>query len=133
MSKRAEQTRSQVLAVLNDHGAPLSAYEVLGDMRQVSPKIAPPTVYRALATLIERGQVHRIESMNAFMACKCDRHQTASILSICDDCGTVQESVAPELLQALSSLAGQSGFSTSRHVVELHGQCANCTTAAAST
>jgi len=126
MSKRGEKVQSDVLAVLRRRGGPLSAYEVLGEMRDSNPKLAPPTIYRALAALMERGRVHRLESMNAFIACQCDRHAQASILSICDDCGTVEESVAPGLIEELSSVAGQSGFQPARHVIEIHGLCASC-------
>lgn len=126
MSKRGEKMQAEVLAVLRRRLGPLSAYDVLGELREVNPKIAPPTIYRALAALTERGHVHRLESLNAFIACQCDRHQHASILSICDDCGSVEESVAPDLLKKLSSIAGKSGFAPTRHVIEVHGLCASC-------
>ena len=126
MSKRGEKMQADVLAVLRRRGGPLSAYEVLGELRESQPKIAPPTIYRALVALTERGRVHRLESMNAFIACQCDRHMQASILSICDACGTVEESVAPGLLEELSSVAGKSGFRSARHVIEIHGLCASC-------
>ena len=126
MSKRGEETQAEVLAVLRRHRGPLSAYDVLGELREDNPKIAPPTIYRALAALTERGRVHRLESLNAFIACQCDRHQHASILSICDDCGAVEESVAPDLLNELSDIIGVSGFAPMRHVIEVHGLCASC-------
>ena len=125
MGRRGEMYQADVLDVLRDNGAPLSAYDVLAVLRQDIPKIAPPTVYRALAALTERGLVHRLESLNAFIACKCKSHEHA-ILSICDDCGCVEENVAPELLSQLSSLTGQTGFQAERHVVEIHGVCASC-------
>ena len=126
MGKRGDQMQVDVLAILRRCARPLSAYDVLDAMRESHPRIAPLTIYRALAALRERGRVHRLESMNAFIACQCDRHAHASILSICDDCGTVEESVAPELLEDLSSVAGRSGFRPSRHVIEIHGLCASC-------
>jgi Fur family transcriptional regulator, zinc uptake regulator len=126
MTTRGEKTQADVLAVLRRCGRPLSAYDVLGEMRESNPRIAPPTIYRALAALKARGRVHRLESMNAFVACQCDRHPGASILSICDDCGVVEESIAPDMLDALSRIAGRSGFKAARHVIELHGICASC-------
>lgn len=104
----------------------MSAYTLPACLQQEHPKIAPPTIYRALAALLADGKVHRLESLNAYVACKCDRHAQASILSICDDCGTVEESVAPDLLDELSSVAGKSGFVPARHVIEIHGLCASC-------
>ena len=118
--------QAEVLAVLRRRRVPSSAYDVLGELRETNPKIAPQTIYRALSALTERGRVHRIESLNAYMACRCASHQHASILSICDDCGTVEESVAPDLLKELSSIIGKSGFAPMRHVIEVHGVCRSC-------
>ena len=128
MSKRGEQIQAEVLGVLRRHRRPLSAYNILGELRGANPKIAPPTIYRALAALTTRGRVHRLESLNAFIACQCDRHQHASILSICDDCGAVEENFAPDLLKELSSFIGKTGFAPMRHVIEIHGHCASCGT-----
>ena len=124
--KKSINWRDKVLTVLRSHNGAMSAYDVLGKLRQFSPKIAPPTVYRALSALEEQGHVHRLESINAFVACKCDQHQHAPVLSVCNDCGLVEESIAPEVLSALSDLAKQSGFSQTRQVIELHGQCVAC-------
>ena len=126
MSKRGERMQADVLAVLRRRDCPMSAYDVLRDLRAIHPKIAPPTIYRALAALRDDGRVHRLESLNAYVVCKCDPHQRASILSICNDCGSVEESVAPEVLKQLSSVIARSGFEPTRHVIEVHGLCASC-------
>jgi len=126
MSKRGEELQAQVLAVLRRRRGPLSAYDILGEFREANPKIAPTTIYRALAALTERGRVHRLESLNAYIACQCDRHQHAPVLSICDGCGAVEESVAPDVLKELSRVACKSGFAPTRHVIEVHGVCEAC-------
>ena len=128
MSKRGEKNQAEVLAVLSRRRGPLSAYDILAELRKANPKIAPPTIYRALAALTERGCVHRLESLNAFIACRSNRHRKAAILSICHDCGSVDESVAPDLLKELSNFIGKSGFAPTRHVIEVHGRCASCGT-----
>jgi len=126
MPTRGEQMQAEILAVLRRQDRPQSAYDVLAALRPAHPKIAPPTVYRALAALTADGRAHRLESLNAFVACHHQGHAKASIMSICDDCGGVEENVAPDLLDQLSSIAGRSGFQSTRHVVELHGVCASC-------
>ncbi|MEM6323524.1 MAG: Fur family transcriptional regulator [Pseudomonadota bacterium] len=118
--------QSQVMAILNRRSAPVSAYQILDEMRDANPKIAPMTVYRALAALTKNGMAHRLESLNAYMPCQCQGHADASILSICDDCGHVEERVAPDLLAKLSDVIGRSGFAPLRHVIEVHGVCADC-------
>lgn len=126
MTKRSDMIRERLVTVLKRENKPLSAYDLLESLRPEFPKIAPPTVYRALAKLSDDGAVHRIESMNAFVACAHSAHVETSIMSICDACGAVEERVAPEIIHALSHTARESGFETKRHVVELHGQCADC-------
>ena len=126
MTAHGKALRAELLATLRAHGGPMSAYTLLACLQHEHPKIAPPTIYRALAALLADGKVHRLGSLNAYVACQWDRHMQASILSICDDCGTVEESVAPDLLDELSSVAGKSGFRPARHVIEIHGLCASC-------
>lgn len=126
MKNRGRKTQAAVLSVLRRQRGALSAYALLDELRRTKPTISAPTIYRALAALIERGQVHRLESLSAFIACKDSDHDHASILSICDDCGAVEESVAPDLLAELSKVTGRSGFEALRHVIEVHGRCASC-------
>ncbi|MEM6491307.1 MAG: Fur family transcriptional regulator [Pseudomonadota bacterium] len=126
MARSGEQMRAEVLAILRRQGRPMSAYDVQAALAPAHPKIAPPTVYRALSALMAGGVVHRLESLNAFMACRCAEHADAAIMSICDECGVVEETVAPDLLNDLSNRAEKSGFHSTRHVVEIHGVCASC-------
>lgn len=133
MAKRGEMMQAEVLSVLKRDGSALSAYDILHILRETHPKIAPPTVYRALTALIEKGGVHRVESLNAFVACNHDGREHASIMSICHDCGSVEESAAPHLFDQLSGLVGKNGFDAQRHVVEVHGVCSSCGSEDAST
>jgi len=126
LGKRGEILRSEVLNIMRRRSEPVSAYELLAELQKTNSKTAPTAVYRALSALAERGSVHRLESMNAYVACQCDAHQQPSILSICDDCGVVEEKVEPDLLSTLSSIVGKTGFVAQRHVVEVHGTCASC-------
>ena len=126
MTRRGEQMQANVLAVLRHSGGAMSAYGILENLRASNPKLAPPTIYRALAALSERGVVHRLESQNAFIACQSDHGSDATVLSICNDCGSVEESAAPDVLKDLSSLAEKTGFVPKRHVVEIIGRCGDC-------
>jgi len=128
MGKQGELLRAEVLEIMHRRAAPLSAYDLLSELQKNNDKMAPPTVYRALAALAKSGQVHRLESLNAYVPCQCASHSHASILSICDDCGVVEEKVAPALLSDLSSIIGETGFVPERHVIEVHGTCASCGT-----
>ncbi|MGD1868621.1 MAG: transcriptional repressor [Neomegalonema sp.] len=127
MSKQGEQMRANVLRVLRQRDAPMSAYDLLRELQSDAPRLAPTTIYRALEKLVERGSVHRLESLNAFMACRCEGPGDMSVLAICDDCGAVEENLATSVHEQLSNIASQSGFEPGRRVVEIHGRCASCT------
>ena len=118
--------QAEVLAVLRRRGRPSSAYDILRELSAAHPKIAPPTIYKALSGLTKSGQVHRVESLKAYVVCQCGSHSHASILSICDVCGKVEENVAPKLLEELASIVGVTGFDASDHVIEVRGTCAGC-------
>ena len=128
MNQRSETMQDKVLAVLQRRGTPMSAYEVLGQLRDVHPRLAPPTIYRALAALIERGGVHRLESLKAFVACSVDGHGPTPVLLICEKCRTVEEPVSAQIEDQLSDIAQQVDFTPTRHVIEVHGRCTRCKT-----
>lgn len=126
MRTSGAQTQEDVLRALRRQDGPLTAYELLDRLREGRGKVAPPTVYRALSALIEQGRAHRVESINAFVACRHDHHDQAAVLAICGDCGDVKEHVDSDILSRLTTLTQNDGFQADRHVVELHGRCADC-------
>ena len=130
MTKRGEQMRAEILAVLRDADSAMSAYDVLHRLQASHPKIAPPTVYNALAALTKTGRVHRVESLKAYIACQCDGAHQSAVLSICDDCGAVEERTAPGLVENLAGFVEETGFLPQRHVIEVHGLCSSCSSTA---
>ena len=112
--------QAEVLAAPRRDRALMSAYDVLGQLRQSGLRLAPPTMYRAPAALTERGRAHRFESLNAFMACQRDQHHHASMPATCGDCGSAEEDLAPGLGDEMPGIAGKSGFVPARHVIEVH-------------
>lgn len=125
----ADLTKNQALvmeALLAADG-PLSAYSILKLLRDHGFS-APPQVYRALDKLVAFGMVHRLESLNAFLACRnpsCSAH-TAAAFSICDQCGRVSEFSDEKLTAHLESMAHEADFSPSKTTIELRGICARC-------
>lgn len=128
-------TRNQdaVYAALQGEGRALTAYELLDLVRDTGIR-APTQVYRALERLLELGLVHRIESMNAFVACAHDHghghshgHGEIVAFSICKDCGEVSELAADKVAKSVETLAAREDFVTDSAIVELRGHCAACT------
>ena len=123
---RSEVIQQKILRRLTNQHAPETAYQLLGALRAELPKLAPPTIYRALAALTKTQRVHRIESLNAYVVCRCGQHDTPGVMTICSDCGAVEEALAPALVERVLSSAEKTGFHPQRPVIELHGFCAHC-------
>ena len=124
---RLTSQRKAVLQMLLESEKPLSAYDLLDQMRQVLKKPAPPTVYRALDFLLEQGLAHKIESIHAYVGCVHPEHPHASQFLICADCGEVAEVEDKTITQSLENAGKAIGFNTTHPVVELMGTCADCT------
>lgn len=116
----------QVYHALHSARRPLSAYGIL-DLLRPHGVSAPPTVYRALNRLVEDGYVHRLESLNAYVACGHD-HDAAepALFMICSGCGQTEEFTDIEIARRLDHQARARGFHSSVATVELRGQCASC-------
>ncbi len=129
MKNTPSLTKNQKLVfnVLSEEKGPLSAYSILDDLRDEGFR-APLQVYRALEKLIEMGLVHRLDSMNAFIACchpNCENHNT-SAFTICQECGNVQEIYDQDLIGKISDIAQNTLFQLQGTTVELRGLCKNC-------
>ncbi len=125
----ADLTRNQelVLGTLNHSAGPLSAYDILDRLRGEGLR-APLQVYRALDKLVERGLAHRLESLNAFVACAdahCHRRGLIAF-AICAGCGKVDEFADEVIEERLGGWADQQGFTVERTTMEIRGRCAEC-------
>ncbi len=123
---RLNDSQRAALRALSEAGRPLTAYDVLDALRAERPTAAPPTAYRALERLIALGLAHRLESINAYVACCAEHADAAPLFAICDACGDVDEMADRGAVESLVARAGQSGFAPKKSVVELHGLCAGC-------
>lgn len=125
------KNQALVFGALDGAEGPLTAYAILDQLREDGFR-APLQVYRALDKLVEFGMVHRLESLNAFVACRhpgCVSHESAAF-AICEDCGSVQEFSPEEAMRVLKAWADAKGFTASKTTVELRGRCKDCAAAA---
>ena len=123
---RLTDQRKTVLRLLCASDKPISAYELLDQMRGVVTNPVPPTVYRALDFLLEQGLVHKLESLHAYVGCTHPDHPHASQFLICDDCGEVAEVEDASVAESLTAAGEAIGFRTKRPIVEVLGTCAQC-------
>jgi Fur family zinc uptake transcriptional regulator len=125
----ADLTRNQglVLGALTGSTGPLSAYDILDRLREDGLR-APLQVYRALDKLVERGLAHRLESLNAFVACADEHCHRKGLIAfaICEGCGKVDEFADGVIEGRLGAWADKTGFKVERTTMEIRGRCGAC-------
>jgi len=120
------ETRRRVFGLVLDAGQPIGAYRLIEAMQDGRAKVMPPTVYRALAFLQGKGLVHRIESLNAFIACTRSESDHEGQFLICSECGHTEELADEGVSALLRERARTRGFQLTRQTIELRGRCAAC-------
>lgn len=130
LRKPLTRNQSLVLGILKTAEQPLTAYAVLDRLRNQGLK-APPQIYRALENLMDRHLVHRIESLNAFVACALphshsDEFETKTVFLVCGECGRAEEIDAPSVMTELARVSDQQSFTVDRLTIEMRGNCIKC-------
>jgi Fur family transcriptional regulator, zinc uptake regulator len=118
--------RRRVLELLLEQHGPAKAYDLLPLLDGEKGQAKPPTIYRALDFLVRMGLAHRIESLNAFVACDIGACARSTIFLICEKCGGAEEFDAGHALVDLSEAARRDGFSIHRTMIEASGVCSAC-------
>lgn len=123
--ERLTSPRRRVLELMLESGQPVKAYDLMAayGVGEEGPA-KPPTVYRALEFLERQGLVHRVQSLNAYVACRIEAGHDAAFL-ICDCCGATEE-VEPGQAEQLAGPAARARFLIQGVTIEAHGLCAEC-------
>ncbi len=123
--------RRRVLEILLSEHRAMGAYEVLDHLSKEGRGSQPPVAYRALDFLVANGFAHRIERLNAFVACAAPGERHAPCFLICRSCSAVAETPGRRASQALRDSAGELGFVVERVAIEAEGLCPTCAEEAA--
>jgi Fur family zinc uptake transcriptional regulator len=131
---RLTPIRARVLGLVAEAGKPVKAYDLLEQIRlgnssdsEGAGAAAPPTVYRALDFLLANGFIHKLESVNAFVACHHPSTAQHSVpFLICDHCHSAVELEDKAVVAALDERARALGFVPQAQTLEVHGLCARC-------
>ena len=123
--------RRRVLEILLEEHHALGAYDSLDRLRAEGFGSQPPVAYRALDFLVSNGFAHKIERLNAFVACTHPTETHAPAFLICRECAAVAEGETAPGRGTLARFADDAGFEIERTVVEAEGLCPNCRAKAA--
>ncbi|MDC0472979.1 transcriptional repressor [Pelagibacteraceae bacterium] len=129
MTQTQDLSKNQqvVLDIIEKAKEPLKAYSILFNVQKKGIK-APQQIYRALDKLIEIGKIHKVESRNAFVACKnsnCEISK-ATAFSICENCEKVTEINNFNLSKYLTNFEDDSGMKYKKYNLEFFGLCKKC-------
>ena len=123
--QKMTRIRRKVLQLLLEANEPAKAYDLLNNL-DGEGAAKPPTIYRALDFLQETGLAHKIESLNAYVACGHASHPHSAVFLICDSCGNTEELHGVTIKAAIDAETLAAGFQTKRAMIEAHGVCRNC-------
>lgn len=118
--------RKALEILLQDHRA-MGAYAILDRLREEGFGSQPPVAYRALDFLVANGLAHKIERLNAFIACVHTHHSHTPAFMICRSCDAVAEALSTTARGVLHEAAHATGFHIERTVIEAEGICPTCT------
>ncbi|MBA4171552.1 MAG: transcriptional repressor [Hyphomicrobium sp.] len=128
---RFTKLRQQVFEEITIAHGSIGAYDILGRIADKGTRLAPISVYRALDALLEAGVIHRLESKNAFFACR--RLHTDDFVKgrrplflSCEKCGAVAEVDSEGVFDIVARVASAVDFKPRVKFVEVTGTCPRC-------
>lgn len=120
------KVRRRVLELLLREHKALGAYQILERLGAEGLGSQPPVAYRALDFLGRIGFVHKIEKLNAYVACSQPGDTHAPAFMICRLCDAVAEATDCPDQGSLAQAAQTAGFTIEKTVVEAEGLCPDC-------
>lgn len=123
---RFTPVRRQALEFLLQEHRAIGAYEMLDRLRDAGFGSQPPVAYRALEFLVAHGFAHKIERLNAFIACAHPGADHSPAFMICRMCQSVAEAQSEPSREGLGDMARAAGFQIERTMLEAEGICPSC-------
>ena len=125
---RFTKLRQDVFEEIAATHASIGAYDILAKLAEKGTRLAPISVYRAIDALLEAGVIHRLESKNAFFACRRMDHRTGRrpLFLSCEKCGAVGEVDGQHIFDLISEAAIGANFTPRVKFVEVQGLCPRC-------
>ncbi|MED7787691.1 transcriptional repressor [Francisella sp. 19X1-34] len=121
---RFTKPRQEVLQVIMQQTMPIAAYDIL-KILSIKKEVKPPTIYRAIDFWSKHGFIHRVESLNSYIACDLNHKHQGTQVIICDNCGMTKE-ICLNDFQIVNKVQSLESFKVKNWNVEIHGLCQEC-------
>lgn len=127
-SLRFTKLRQMVFEEIAATYTSIGAYEVLARLAEKGHRVAPISIYRAIDALIQAGVIHRLESKNAFFACRRTDHGKGRrpLFLSCESCGAVGEVDGQDVFDLIGERVRSAKFTPRVKFVEVSGICPRC-------
>lgn len=122
---RATRQRHAISAALDSAQEFLSAQDLHSLLRRRGEPIGLTTVYRALQTMADAGEVDVLRQLDGeavYRRCSTGHHHHL----VCRRCGRTVEVEGPDVERWADRVAGEHGFRDVEHTVEVFGTCGAC-------
>lgn len=126
--QRRTRQRSTIAGLVDSLDGFRTAQDIHELLRARGESVGLATVYRALQTMAEAGEVDMVRTPDgqaSYRACGTGEGHHHHHL-ICRSCGTAVEFGADGVESLIETLASRHGFTDVDHSLELHGVCAAC-------
>lgn len=123
---RFTKIRQKVLHIILQKLQPIKAYDILDILKKEDSTAKPATVYRALDFLLENRFIHKLYSLNSYIACYHPLNYHQCYFLICNKCNEVKEYCNADLTKELKKIDQNSNFKAENIMVEVHGICSSC-------
>lgn len=100
-----------------------TAYELLARVRETHGSVQAMTIYRVLDFLIDQGLVHRLDTVNGYVACEHAVQSGHRVFAICMHCARVSEIQAEAVHDMLKEQMARAGFTMEEDRTEITAVC----------
>lgn len=117
--------RAAVRALLANTEEFRTATQIHDELRQLGDRVGLATVYRALQTMSESGDLDVLRTPDgeaAYRMCSNEHHHHL----VCRNCGTAVEIAGEAVESWANEVAAEHGFTDAGHNLEIFGLCRTC-------
>jgi Fur family zinc uptake transcriptional regulator len=116
------------MGILLKADKPVKAYYLIEESARHGHRLTPASVYRVLDFLMKTGFVHKVNALNAYVACSEHDNNTdhQPLLLVCRSCQKTTEINDPDISTLLYARLGALGHSVKGGSIEVNGQCRLC-------
>ncbi|WP_460794654.1 Fur family transcriptional regulator [Nocardioides pacificus] len=125
VAAKSTRQRRAVVAELQSSDDFRSAQDIHDSLRQAGDKVGLATVYRALQSLVDGGEIDVLRTSGGeavYRRCSPTHHHHL----VCRGCGRTVEVEGPAVERWATATADAHGFSDVSHTLELFGTCPEC-------